>query len=50
MNDNEILQLGKDTIKTETQGILEPVTQFVDTFIQAVKIFLTSNAHVLVSH
>ncbi len=49
MNDNEILQLGKDTIKTETQGILALVDQLDETFIQAVKLLLNCQGHVLVS-
>jgi arabinose-5-phosphate isomerase len=49
MNDNEILQLGKDTIKTEAQGILALVDQLDESFIQAVKLLLNCQGHVLVS-
>ena len=49
MNDNEILQLGKDTIKTEAQGILAIVDQMDETFIQAVELLLNCQGHVLVS-
>jgi len=49
MNDNEILQLGKDTIKTEVQGILALVDQLDESFIQAVKLLLNCQGHVLVS-
>ena len=49
MNDNEILQLGKDTIKTEVQGILALVDQLDESFIQAVKLLFNCQGHVLVS-
>lgn len=49
MNDNEILQLGKDTIKTEAQGILALIDQLDDSFVKAVKLLLNCRGHVLVS-
>lgn len=49
MKDNEIISIAKETLKLEAKGVIKLVDQLDDNFVQAVRLMLDCQGHVLVS-
>ncbi len=49
MENKEIIQLAKDTVRLETEGVLTLLDQMDESFVKAVRLMLDCKGHVLVS-